>query len=175
MTLGQTIQAYRKRAALSQEALAERVGVSRQAVSKWELDEATPEISKLKALAVVFGITVDQLLSGELPTPPSGEEPAEEATAAREPSKAESLLNALPNFLGKLFRKYGWLAGIYIALSGLGTTVAGWLMRRIYLSFFGALGGGITGLGAGWSVSATDRLGNPLSLSQLQQLMGSSV
>lgn len=154
MTLGQTIQAYRKRAALSQEALAELVGVSRQAVSKWELDEATPEISKLKSLAAAFGITVDQLLSGEIPA--SAEEPATEPTAAREPSKAESLLNALPGFLGRLFRKYGWLAGVYIALSGFGTTVAGCLARFTYSGFFGALGGGIAGLGVGWSVSATD-------------------
>ena len=45
---------------LSQEELAARVGVSRQAVSKWELGEAAPDINKLLALARAFGVTTDR-------------------------------------------------------------------------------------------------------------------
>ncbi len=56
MTLGEKINYYRKRSKLSQEELAERVGVSRQAVSKWELGDATPEVEKLLAgIALVLG------------------------------------------------------------------------------------------------------------------------
>ena len=49
----------RKKSGLSQEMLAKKVGVSRQAVSKWETGESEPEISKLKVLAEIFGVTVD--------------------------------------------------------------------------------------------------------------------
>ena len=49
-TLGARIQAHRRRMGISQEQLAERLGVSRQAVSKWELDESLPELDKALAL-----------------------------------------------------------------------------------------------------------------------------
>ena len=65
--MGEKIQYYRKKNKLSQEELAARVGVSRQAVSKWELDDATPEVDKLLALAGAFGVTTDELLSPEAP------------------------------------------------------------------------------------------------------------
>ena len=58
MTLSEKIVYCRKKAGLSQEELAERVGVSRQAVSKWELADAVPEIGKLLLLAKTFGDTV---------------------------------------------------------------------------------------------------------------------
>lgn len=67
MKLNEKIYYYRKRTKLSQEELAARVGVSRQAVSKWELGTATPELDKLAALAKTFGVTADELLSQEEP------------------------------------------------------------------------------------------------------------
>ena len=63
MKLNEKIYYYRKRAKLSQEELAAQVGVSRQAVSKWELGDATPELDKLAALAKAFRVTADELLS----------------------------------------------------------------------------------------------------------------
>ena len=63
-TLGARIQAHRRRMGLSQEQLAERLGVSRQAVSKWELDESLPELDKALALCRVFGVSADILLQG---------------------------------------------------------------------------------------------------------------
>lgn len=62
MTLGQNIQAARKAAGLSQEALAARVGVSRQALGKWEKDTALPGLDNLQALAEALGVSVDALL-----------------------------------------------------------------------------------------------------------------
>lgn len=69
MTLGENIQQLRKRHGLSQDALAERLNVSRQAVSKWERDEAVPELDKLVALSQAFGITLDELVTGQHPEP----------------------------------------------------------------------------------------------------------
>ena len=69
MTLSGKILYCRKKAGLSQEALAEKLGVSRQAVSKWETGEAVPELSKLVLLAAAFGVTTDWLLSESEPEP----------------------------------------------------------------------------------------------------------
>ena len=55
MTLGQNIQAARKAKGLSQETLAEKVGVSRQALGKWEKDTALPGLDNLQALAAELG------------------------------------------------------------------------------------------------------------------------
>lgn len=62
MTLGQRIQAARKNKGLSQETLAEKVGVSRQALGKWEKDTALPSLENLQALAAVLDGSVDELL-----------------------------------------------------------------------------------------------------------------
>lgn len=68
----------RKYHAMSQEELAEKIGVSRQTLSKYETGESLPDIEKCKALADVFGITVDDLISYEktdgmgLMVPPRG-------------------------------------------------------------------------------------------------------
>ena len=65
MTLGLRIQALRKKQGLSQEALGEALGVSRQAISKWEGDQTIPELDKLTAMAALFGVTLDYLVRGE--------------------------------------------------------------------------------------------------------------
>ncbi len=122
MKLGQNIQACRKRAGLSQEALAEKLGVSRQAISKWELGEAEPELKNLQLLAKVFGVSVDYLLNQE-PTP-----------AAAPATRAESWIDSLPRLIGNLLRRYGWLAGVYIAAAGGFWTLGCGLLR----GFFGA-------------------------------------
>lgn len=62
MTIGKRIQALRKSRSMTQDQLAERLGVSPQAVSKWEHDISCPDISLLPKLAEVFGVTADSLL-----------------------------------------------------------------------------------------------------------------
>ena len=74
-TLGRRIQEARKAAGLSQESLGERLGVSRQAVSKWEADAAVPELENLIAMSRIFGVTIGALLGVE---PPAAEEPTKE-------------------------------------------------------------------------------------------------
>lgn len=75
MTLGQNIQAARKNKGLSQEALAEQVGVSRQALGKWEKDTALPSLDNLQTLAAALDVGVEELLGSE-----AGESGASEPT-----------------------------------------------------------------------------------------------
>ena len=72
MTLGQRIQELRKEKGLSQEGLGEQLGVSRQAVSRWEMDGAVPEVDKLIAMSRIFGVSLNDLLQVE--EGPSGPE-----------------------------------------------------------------------------------------------------
>ena len=71
MTIGQRIAQKRKELGLSQEALGDQLGVSRQSIYKWESDTALPEIDKLIALSRLYGVSVGWLLGVEdLPEPP---------------------------------------------------------------------------------------------------------
>lgn len=73
MTLGQRLMQLRGRAGLRQDALAERLGVSRQSVSKWETDASVPELDKLVRLSQVFGVTLDELVKGTSDAPSGSE------------------------------------------------------------------------------------------------------
>ena len=61
-TLGEVLKAHRMRCQMTQEFVAEALGVSRQAVSKWETGTADPSTSNLLALAKLFGISAEELL-----------------------------------------------------------------------------------------------------------------
>ena len=74
MTIGQRIAHQRKELGLSQEALGDQLGVSRQSIYKWESDSALPEIDKLIALSRLFGVSVGWLLGVEDPPEPAGPE-----------------------------------------------------------------------------------------------------
>lgn len=65
-TIGDRILVYRKRAGLSQEELAFRAGVSRQTVSKWEMNATQPSAENIKALSVIFQVSADRLLLDEV-------------------------------------------------------------------------------------------------------------
>ena len=71
---------YRKENNLSQEELAERIGVSRQAVSKWERAEASPDTDNLIRLAEVYGVSLDEMLTGKK-TEPQNETPESDSPA----------------------------------------------------------------------------------------------
>ena len=66
MSFSENLQTLRKAAGISQEQLAERLDVSRQAVSKWETDGGYPEIDKIIALCDLFGCTMDELVKGSV-------------------------------------------------------------------------------------------------------------
>lgn len=65
MTFAEKLKQIRKQAGMSQEQLAEKLGVSRQAVTKWETDGGIPDIENLIAVSTLFSISIDELLSNE--------------------------------------------------------------------------------------------------------------
>ena len=182
MNLSGKILYCRKKAGLSQEALAEKLGVSRQSVSKWETGEAVPELPKLVLLAKAFGVTTDWLLSESEPepeTPPEPEAPPVNTAFDAEKGTPESnWVESIPGVIGRLIRRYGWLYGVYTALGGLAFIVIGVIARGVSLSmersFLGAMnsvsppfgGYGLDGGLSGFGSSATvwyDSAGNVIS------------
>lgn len=65
MEFSEKLKQKRKEFGMSQEQLAEKIGVSRQAITKWETDNGMPDIDNILAIASIFGTTVDELLSSE--------------------------------------------------------------------------------------------------------------
>lgn len=96
MTVGQRIALKRKELGLSQEALGEQLGVSRQSIYKWESDTVLPEVEKLIALSQLFSVSVGWLLGVEEDAQP---EPSPELTPeqlAMVKEIVEQYLAALP-------------------------------------------------------------------------------
>lgn len=121
MKLHEKICCYRKKCGLSQEALAEKIGVSRQAVSKWETGDALPEVTKLKTLAELFGVTVDFLLS---------EDETEYKVPTEEPSYKGSFIDRyldamdeLPDKIFAFIKKHSRIFCILLIIFGIYTTV----------------------------------------------------
>jgi len=163
MKLSDKIYHCRKKAGLSQEALAERIGVSRQAISKWETGEAAPEISKLPMLARTFDVTSDWLLDDEAGFE---EEPQEEDSASftehpyteegrgdadNDPPAAAAYpawIDHLPGFLGRMLKKYGWLFGVRMAISGALFTAMGFVGRAMFSSMTNMANEGFNSIGS---------------------------
>ena len=104
MTLGQRISLYRKKLNISQEELGARLGVSRQAVSKWETDQSVPDMNNLLALAREFSVSVAELTE----TP---EEAAPDADGVENPP------TSLSNFPHRPKSRLLWIIlGIFILL-----------------------------------------------------------
>ncbi len=197
MKLNEKIFYCRRKAGLSQEALAEELGVSRQAVSKWETGDAVPEIGKLLVLAKTFDVTTDWLLSEEEPeekiyntnyyweSASRGSDAntfaAEDTTSAERFEKAaDDWMDRVPGVLGKLVRKFGWIAGAYIAAGGAGFTMLG-VMAKVIVngminSFNSATDSLLGGFGSS-SVTFFDENGNALSAkesAELTEILGNS-
>lgn len=66
MNLGNNLFNARKKCGLSQEEVAEKLGVSRQTISKWELDETLPDICQSKKLANLYGLSLDELIEFDI-------------------------------------------------------------------------------------------------------------
>ena len=110
MTLSEKLQNLRKAAGLSQEALAEQLGVTRQAVSKWETGEGKPDIDNLLPLAKLLHTTVDYLLDDAADAPRTDTPPT--------PPQTESVGHELWEQMKAFGRRWGWLGGYAIALIG---------------------------------------------------------
>ncbi len=132
MSLGERIKEQRKSAGLSQEKVAEFVGVSRQAVTKWETGRSAPSTENLFKLAEIFGTTVDILLaSGEDEKNAPAEQiyflykmEEEKKAEARRRKRKKNLLFTLAVIGGYLIV---YLAGRIFGTTGEPTSVMGWL------------------------------------------------
>lgn len=98
-TFSEKLLELRRREGLSQEQLADRLGVTRQSVSKWESGAAVPELSKLVALSDLFSVSVDYLVKDHLEEP---ERPATEASSST--AKLEEQVEEISRF----FRAWTW-------------------------------------------------------------------
>lgn len=74
MTLGNKLQYLRKTNGVSQETLAQQLEITRQTISKWELDISQPDIDKIVAISRIFGVSCDYLLKEEIDCPDSKDE-----------------------------------------------------------------------------------------------------
>jgi len=135
MNIGEKIYQLRKASGLSQEALAEKIGVTRQAVSKWESGTSVPELETVVTLSRTFGVTTDYLLSSDSPV----------HTAQPVTEDRADWLDRLPAFIGKLFRRFGWLAGVYMTVAGAIFTAIGALSRYMVRQMFSGFNGGFGG------------------------------
>ena len=92
MNMADRIQYLRKNKGISQEELADKIGVSRQAVSKWESEQSTPDIEKVILLSDFFDVTTDYLLKGIEPVPANATEKSD--------ARIFSLVGSVLNFIG---------------------------------------------------------------------------
>lgn len=92
MNMADRIQHLRKSKGISQEELADKVGVSRQAVSKWESEQSTPDIEKVILLSDFFDVTTDYLMKGI--------EPVSENTTEKNDARIFSAVGSVLNFIG---------------------------------------------------------------------------
>ena len=104
MTFGEKLQDLRRKAGISQDTLAERLDVSRQAVSKWERDETMPETEKLVRISQLFGASLDELLLDR--------EPAKEPKPEPQPRPAYR-----QNYVNQ-FRRHGYKLGYILVAIG---------------------------------------------------------
>lgn len=92
MTLGQKLTNLRKARGMTQEELSEAIGVTRQTISKWELDTSTPDLDYLCKLCDLFGVTADYLIRPEketvetAPPPPTEQAPPLRAESTPPPA-----------------------------------------------------------------------------------------
>ena len=121
MNVGDRIQSLRKARGISQEELADKIGVSRQAVSKWESEQNTPDIEKVILLSDYFETTTDYLLKGI--------EPVKE-TESRWSALLFSTIGTIFNAMGLVVsiaiwieRQMSYAAGIGLIIMLLGTGV----------------------------------------------------
>lgn len=96
MILADKIIKERKKLGMSQEELAEKMNVSRQAVSKWEGNQSVPEIEKILQLSSLFGVTTDYLLKDEIENEVSTGKEEKQCDTAKEAFSQESLTQDAP-------------------------------------------------------------------------------
>ena len=128
MNLGENIYRLRIEKNLSQGGLADALEVSRQSVSKWENNSAVPELDKLVKMAQLFGVSLDELVTGDRtiePEPSLSQPVTEQAAPAKQGLSPQQLLGIVLLVFGALclivFTVVGiftglWLLGLFVGL-----------------------------------------------------------
>lgn len=140
MNIGSKISQCRKRAGISQEKLAEQLGISRQAVSRWETGEAVPDIEKVVRLSHIFGVSTDYLLLDE-----------QEEAASPLPSSSEAMDTGIPSTaVLERRRRFRIVFGLSLLILGLGISAAALILAGIWAAHatqwwtaYGAFGTGL--------------------------------
>ena len=123
MNISEKILKLRKEKGLSQEAFAEKLGVSRQSVSKWESSGALPDIDKIIAMSELFGVSTDYLLKDELPESEEAPVPEnEEITETVEVEPAETPVENVQESGQK--NKWMKIAAIFLVIAVAFTAIA---------------------------------------------------
>ncbi len=122
MNTGEKISFQRKQHGLSQQALAERLDISRQAVSRWETNEALPDTEKIIRLAKIFGVSTDYLLLDEINSP----NPAYENQGNRPTEESHSSL------IRARQRKFRTAISVFIFAFGLVSLIASLIAAAFY-------------------------------------------
>ncbi len=112
MTIGQKITQLRSAQGMSQEQLAEKIAVSRQSVSKWEMDQALPQIDKVLQLCELFNVTCDELLHDKIAiSKPAANEPRKLKYFGTDGFRGEANVNLTSMQAYKVGRFLGWYYG----------------------------------------------------------------
>lgn len=127
MTFGEKLQSLRRSSGMSQDTLAEKLEVSRQAVSKWERDETMPETEKVVRIAKLFDVSLDELLLGKEPEP--------SAEPLYQPYTTP--VSSQPDRFEKFLRRHGYKFGYVMIAAGAFICVMAILMRLIWPSLAG--------------------------------------
>lgn len=135
MTFGEKLQELRRKAGISQDSLAEKLDVSRQAVSKWERDEAMPETEKVVRIAQLFGVSTDYLLLDN----------ARQAEPEPQPGYQQPAAPRSRYYQDQL-RRHGYKLG-YI-LTAIGAVIC--IFSLIAYFVWPAMGGSFLGSASGW-------------------------
>ena len=154
MTFGEKLQTLRTRKGLSQERLAEELGVSRQAVSKWERDETLPETEKVIRISDYFDVSLDHLLK---------DAPKERPNAPAAPARLLAWLTAWDSQYGYLLALIPLIAGLWgiswsltgerreaLRLWGWSGTILLYSASGLYLHLIPIFFTGLLGLIWGW-------------------------
>ncbi len=139
------IQARRKALGLSQEELAQRMGVSRQSVTKWETGLSAPDLDRLVELADTLGVSLDYLLREQTELPDAAAESSESAPS--ESAGEEKPVPAAPASMSAAARHIVLAAGILVFLIGAGGLLTMWIYSELFpVQLVDGRGGVHTGL-----------------------------
>lgn len=132
-TIGGFIAVLRKANGLTQKDLAEKLNVSDKTISRWERDEGTPDLSLIPVIAEIFGVTSDELLSGERNVADSAQLPGRERQNVKSKKQRQRLLTSMRSL-------YQIRSFAVVGVAGLGliaAMIADLGFNRAYIGFLG--------------------------------------